>query len=144
MHFSHLTTHGFSCSTLGSFDIGGTSSKTGVNRFMMGEKFCYQPHTLLYLYDSLIHGCMGKTSLSHLKSPCFYCSLFGSNLSGDSSFTSWMNILMRINSFWSIIIGHGILTNVIGAYLIGHLKHVCTWQMVFYSLGGISTFMTPW
>ena len=37
---------------------------------------------------------MGKTSLSHLKSPCFCCSLFGSNLSGDSSFTYWMKEYM--------------------------------------------------
>ena len=89
-HLSHLKTHGFSCSTLGSFDVGGTSSNTGVNRFMIGEHFCCQPHTLLYIYDSLIHGCMGHTSLSHLKSPSFFCSLFGSDLSGDSSFTYWM------------------------------------------------------
>ena len=72
MHLSHLKTHGFSCSTLGSFDVGGTSSNTGVNRFMIGEHFCFQPHTFLYLYDSLIHGCMGETPLRHLKSPCFF------------------------------------------------------------------------
>ena len=36
---------------------------------------------------------MGKTSLSHLKS-CFCCSLFGSDLSGDSSSTSWMKEYM--------------------------------------------------
>ena len=72
MHLSHLKTHGFSCSTLGSFDVGGTSSNNGVNRFMIGEIFCFQLHTLSYLYDSVIHGCMGETSLSHLKSPCFF------------------------------------------------------------------------
>ena len=90
MHLSHLKTHGFSCSTLGSFDVGGTSSNTRANILMTGEKFCYQPHTLLYLYDSLIHGCMGETSLSHLKSPCFFCSLLGSYSGGGSSFTLWM------------------------------------------------------
>ena len=90
MHLIHLKTHGFSCSTLGSFDVGGNSSNTGVNSFMIGEHFCCQPHTLLYLYDCLIHGCMGETSLSHLKSPCLFCSLFGSDLSGYSSFTSWI------------------------------------------------------
>ena len=37
---------------------------------------------------------MGNASLSHLKSPCFCCSPFGSNLSGDSSFTSWMKEYM--------------------------------------------------
>ena len=94
MHLSHLKTHGFSCSTLGSFDVGGTSYNTEVNRFMIGEHFCFQPHTLLYIYDPLIHGCMGETSLSHLKSPCFFCSLFGSDLSGDPSFTSWMKEYM--------------------------------------------------
>ena len=94
MHLSHLKTHGFSCSTLGSFDVGGTSSKTGVNIFMIGEHFCFQPHTLLYIYDSLIHGCMGETSLSHLKSPCFSCSLSGLDFSGDHSLTSWMKEYM--------------------------------------------------
>ena len=90
MNLSHLKTHGFSGSTLGSFDVGGTSSNTGVNRFLIGENFCFQPHNLLYLYDSLIYGCMGETSLMHLKSPCFFCSLFAPDFSGDCSFTSWM------------------------------------------------------
>ena len=36
MHLSHLKTHGFSFSTLGSFDVGGTSSNTRVNRLMIG------------------------------------------------------------------------------------------------------------
>ena len=76
MHLSHFKTHCFSSSTLDSFDVGGTASKTGVNIFMIGEHFCYHPHTLLYIYDSLIHGCKGETSLSHLKSPCCFCSLF--------------------------------------------------------------------
>ena len=49
MHLSHLKTHGFSCSTLGSFDVGGTSSTTGLNSFMIGEHFCCQRHTLFYL-----------------------------------------------------------------------------------------------
>ena len=40
MHLSHLKTHGFYCSTLGSFDVGGTSSNTRVNRFMIREHFC--------------------------------------------------------------------------------------------------------
>ena len=46
---------------------------------MIREHFRCQPHTLLYLYDSLIHGCMGESSLSHLKSPSFFFSLFGSD-----------------------------------------------------------------
>ena len=36
MHLSHLKTDGFCFSTLGSFDVGGTSSNTRVNRFMIG------------------------------------------------------------------------------------------------------------
>ena len=35
MHLSHLKTHGFSYSTLGSFDVGGTSSNTRVNILMI-------------------------------------------------------------------------------------------------------------
>ena len=51
------------------------------------------------------------------------------------SLLGWKNkwaiiILMHITLFGSRIIGHGILTYVIGSYFIGHLKHVCTWQMV--------------
>ena len=61
---------------------------------MIVEHFCFQPHTLLYTYDSLIYGCMGDTSLSHLKSPCFFCSLFGSDFGGYSSFTFWMKEYM--------------------------------------------------
>ena len=90
VHFSHLETHDFACSFPSLFDVGGISSNTGVNRFMIGEHFCFQTHTLLYLYYSLIHGCMGETSLSHLKSPCFFFSLFGSYFGGRSSFTPWM------------------------------------------------------
>ena len=90
MHLSHLKTRGLSCSTLGSFDVGGTSSSTGVNRFIIGEKFCFVPHTFLYLYDSIIHVCIDETSLSHLKSSCFPCSLFCSDFGGGSPFTYWM------------------------------------------------------
>ena len=48
------------------------------------------PHNFLYIYDPIIHGCMGETSLSHLKSPSFFCSLFGLDFGGGSSFTPWM------------------------------------------------------
>ena len=149
MHLSHLKTHGFSWSTLGSFDVGGTSSNTGVNRFMIRENFCFQPHTWLYLYDSLIHGRMGETSLSHLKSPCFFAHylvhIWVEILHSLPWWkNTWMNVLMHIKSFWSNIIKHGILTYVIGENFIGHLKLVCTWEMVDYLLGGISTFMIFW
>ena len=123
MNLSHLKTHGFYCSTLGSFDVGGTSSNTRVNRLMIGEHFCYQPHTLLYLYDSLIHGCMGKDSLSHLKSPCFCCSLFGSNLSGDSLSTSSMKEYMDeySDSYHNILEKHYRRLD----------PHLCHWR-IFY------------
>ena len=45
----YLKTHGFSCSTLGSFDVGGTSSNTGMNRFMIGEIF-FSSHILCYIF----------------------------------------------------------------------------------------------
>ena len=57
---------------------------------------------------------------------------------------TWLNILMHITTIWRSIIGNGILTYVIREDLIGHLKHLCTWQMVVYSLRGISTFMIFW
>ena len=147
MHLSHLKTHGFSCSTLGSFDVGGISSDTWVKRDMIDRHYYWQKHPMLFRDDIHIHGCIDETFLRHLKSSCFIFSLFGSYFGGGSSFTSWMKkksliiILMHITFFRSRIIGHGILTYVIGADLIGHLKHVCTWKMVVYSLGGIRTFM---
>ena len=52
MHLSHLKTHVFSCPTLRSFDVGGTSSNTRVNRFMMGEHFVTSH---IHFYISMIH-----------------------------------------------------------------------------------------
>ena len=49
-----------------------------------------QQHPLLHYDDIHIHGCIDETSLSHLKSSCFLCSLFGLDFGGGSSFTSWM------------------------------------------------------
>ena len=61
---------------------------------MIEEDYYWQQHPLMLYDDIHIHECNDETSLSHLKSLCFYCSLFGSNLSGDSSFTSWMKEYM--------------------------------------------------
>ena len=55
MHLSHLKTHGFSYSTFGSLDVGGTSSNTRVNRFMIGEIF-FSTHILCYIF--MIHSLM--------------------------------------------------------------------------------------
>ena len=54
---------------------------------------------------------------------------------------TWLIILMHIIYIWITIMGDGILTYIIVAYFIGHLQLVCTWKMVVYLLGGISTFM---
>ena len=40
--------------------------------------------------DKHIHECIYETSLIHLKSSCFLCSLFGLDFGGGSSFTPWM------------------------------------------------------
>ena len=90
MHLSHLKTHGFSCSTHGSFDVGGNSSNTWVKRDMIEENYYWQQHPLLFQDDIHIHRCIDEISLSQLKSSCFICSLFGSYFGRDSSFTSWM------------------------------------------------------
>ena len=45
---------------------------------------------MLHYDDIHIHGCIDETSLSHLKSSCFLCSLLGSYFGGGSSFTTWM------------------------------------------------------
>ena len=47
-------------------------------------------HPLLHYHHIHIHGCIDETSLSHLKSSCFLCSLFRSDFGGGSSFTYWM------------------------------------------------------
>ena len=77
MHLSHLKTHGFSYSTLGSFDVGGTSSDTWVKRDMIEEHYYWNQYPLLFYDDIHINGCINETYLSHLKSLCFCCSLFG-------------------------------------------------------------------
>ena len=49
-----------------------------------------------YINDDIhIHGCNDETSLSHLKSSCFICSLFGSYFGGGFSFTSCMKEYMN-------------------------------------------------
>ena len=48
----------------------------------------FQQHPMLHYDDIHIHGCIDETSLSHLKSSCFICSLFGSDFGEGSSFTS--------------------------------------------------------
>ena len=86
VHLSHLKTHGFSCSTLGSFDVGGTSSNTWVKRDMIEEHYYWQQNPLLFHDDIHIHGpCIDETSLIHLKSSCFLCSLIGSYFGGAYS-----------------------------------------------------------
>ena len=45
-----------------------------------------QQHPLLHYYDIHIHGCIDQTSLSHLKSSCFLCSLYGLDFGGAYSF----------------------------------------------------------
>ena len=39
VHLSHLKTHGFSCSTLGSCDVGGASANTWMKRNMIEENY---------------------------------------------------------------------------------------------------------
>ena len=90
MHLSHLKTHGFSCSTLGSFDVGGTSSNTWVKTDMIEEHYYLKQNPLLFHDDVHIHGCIDDTSLSHLKYSCFLYSLFGLDFGGGSSLNYWM------------------------------------------------------
>ena len=45
---------------------------------------------MLFHDDMHIRGCIDETTLSHLKSSYFPCSLFCSYFGGGSSFTSWM------------------------------------------------------
>ena len=57
---------------------------------MIEENYYWQQHPLMLHDDIHIHECIDENSLSHLKSSCFICSLFGSDFGGSSSFTSWM------------------------------------------------------
>ena len=88
---SHLETHDFHCSLPSPFDVGGSSSHTWVKIHIIEGNFCWNRHTMLFHDDIHIHECIDETSVSHLKSPCFICSLFGSIFVGISSFTSCMN-----------------------------------------------------
>ena len=57
---------------------------------MIEEHYYWKQHLLLFHDNIHIHGCIDETSLSHFKSSCFLCSLFGLDFGGGSSFTSWM------------------------------------------------------
>ena len=50
--------------------------------------------SFLFHHDIHIHQCIDETSLSHLKTSCFLCYLFGSDFGGGYSFTSWMKEYM--------------------------------------------------
>ena len=147
MHFSHLKTRGFSCSTLGSFDVGGTSSDTWVKRDMNEEHYYWQQHPLLFHDDIHIHRCIDETSLIHLKSSCFLCSLLGSYFGGIYSFASCMKEHMADYYFDAYYI-------IWEQHYRTRDPHLCHWSrfnwsfeacmhlaMVVYLLGGISTFM---
>ena len=76
VHLSH-----FPC----PYDVGGNSSHTWVKRYMIEENYYWQQHPLLFHDDIHIHGCIDETSLSHLKTSCFICSLFGLDFGRGSS-----------------------------------------------------------
>ena len=80
VHLSHLETRDFPCSLPSLFDVGGTSPHTWVKRYMIEEHYYWQKHPFLFHDDIHIHGCIDETSLSHLNTSCFLCSLLGSDL----------------------------------------------------------------
>ena len=90
VHLSHLKTHGFSCSTLGSSDVGGASSNTWMKRNMIEENYYWKQNPPLFRDDIHIHGYIDETSLRHLKSSCFPCSLVCSYFGRGYPFTYWM------------------------------------------------------
>ena len=90
VHLSHLETHDFSCSLHSLFDVRGTSNHTSVNRYTIEEHYYWKQHPRLFHDDINIHGCIDETSLIHLKSSCFLCSLLGSYFGGGYSFASWI------------------------------------------------------
>ena len=57
---------------------------------MTEEHYYWNKNHPLFHYDIHIHGCIYDSSLIHLKSSCFLCSLFGSDFGGGYSFTPWM------------------------------------------------------
>ena len=61
-----------------------------MKRDIIEENYYSKQHPLLFHDDIHIHGCIDETNLSHFKSSCFICSLFGLDFGGGSSFTSWM------------------------------------------------------
>ena len=141
MNLSHLKTHGFSCSTLGSFDVGGNSSNTGVNRFMIGENFCFQPHTLLYLYEYLIHGCMGETLFDSFEVSLFFLLIIW--------FIFWCRFLIhsldeRKNGwlYWCTLYIFGVSLWDMGSSPMS-LEHIwlVTWSLYALENGGLLTCM---
>ena len=76
VHLSHWDIHDFPCSFPSLFEVGGTSSHTWVKSYMIEEHYYWKKHPLMLHDDIHIHDCIDETSLIHLKSSCFPCSLF--------------------------------------------------------------------
>ena len=107
----------------------------------MKEHYCWKKHTLLFHDDIHIHECIDETSLSHLKSSCFLCSLFGSDFGGGSSFTSWMKehmddyidahyiFLEKSYGTWDTHLCHwGISDIILHTYVYGAHGDLLTWM----------------
>ena len=63
---------------------------TLVKIYMIEEHYYWQQHPLMLHNAIHIHECIYETSLIHLKSSCFLCSLFCSDFGGGSPFTYGM------------------------------------------------------
>ena len=60
-------------------------------KFQKGDITVVSEHDLGTWCDDIhIHECIYETSLSHLNSSCFPCSLFCSDFGGGSPFTYWI------------------------------------------------------
>ena len=90
VHLNHLKTHDFPRSFFSPFEVGVNSSNTWLKRYMIEAHYYWKQHPFLFLDDIHIHGCIDENSLSHLKSSCFFGSLFGLGFGEGSSFTYWI------------------------------------------------------
>ena len=100
---------------------------------------------MIYIFKGVLMRLLWATWILHVLSAPYLVHILVEVLHSPLGWNkTWMIILMHVIYIWISIMGHEILTYVIGAYFIGHLKLVCTWQMVVYLLGGISTFMIFW
>ena len=130
IHLSHLETHDFPCPFPSLFEVGGTSSHTWVRviwlKNIIIERNILWYYMMTYIFMSVLMRILLATWSVHVFLAPYFVQILVEVLHSLIGWkNTWMIILMNLILFFSSIIGHGILTYVIGVDLIKYPMLVC-------------------